>query len=534
MTRLRLALLSSAVALVGVAGTLAAPAAVPAAPPAPPSVAGSPGPDAGTAEGRPAPRARRVGSLRLSESRYVGGQSLVWSGNIGARGVRRIRLQLNVNRAGDQWTPVPGFSARTERTGSFRFRFPAAGSTVRYRVVSGRLVTRSVLFAPKSQDLTLAVVGGDVDGLYGRVDPGVPFTLAVDTTPTLFRRDDTRGLPALPGRVVTLQRRVGTGWSTVGRTTTDARGRARFADLTVADPTLVVLRVRQEDYRRNGSRIGWFPSFPYYLYVGQDPPPRSGGREVDAGGGEAGGASATAATRYGWKGIGYDFGWIRGESLTSAPQRGSQRRAALLDTSDGSGRASIRNGGLELISSRVNAAGPGDFGSTYVTVQRASQKYGRWELRMRSKVLEAGQGDYRMVAQLVPAADPDDCSRTITVARVDQDGTRLTIGANAGRTAWRASRAIRSLGTSSPAFAVEVTPTHVTWLMDGTVIGVVRSRSVSSDRAMTLRVGLVGTGETEMNHTTLFHDWVRSFPLGTGRQVTRGPALPSTGDTLGC
>jgi hypothetical protein len=472
--------------------------------------------------------------LAVPAGAYVAGQSLTWQGNIGATGVRRISLQLHISRPGDEWMAVDGFSGQTDADGGFSFRFPApAMNNIRYRVVSGSLATPPVEFDARAQDLTLALVGGDTGGLYGRTEPGKTFALAVDTTPKLARRPDTLGLPAFPGRTVTLQRRAADGtWTTVDSSTTDAQGDARFPGLKVATAGVVVYRVKQEDYTVDGHRIGWFPSFPYYVYAGQNPPARSGGRDFAADGGKAGAASQTASQRYGWGRINYDFGWIRGESLTSPPQRGTQRAAYWQDRSDGAGRATTRNGGLELVSSRVNDSGPGDFGSTYVTAEKAAQTYGRWELRMRSKVIERGQADYRMVAQLVPdGAAPDDCSQVITVAEVDANGTRLSIGATNGTRAWRSTRAIASLDTSSPAFAVEVTPRRVTWFMDGAVIGTVRSAAATSDRPMTMRIGLVGAGDTERNHTSLFSDWVRSFPLGTGRQAGRGPALARTSPT---
>lgn len=530
MTRLRTALVASAAALAvatpGLATpSTAAPVAAPAGPVAVVAADLAPAPVL-----RPSARARTVGRLAVAPRRYVGGQALTWRGNIGRPGVRRVRLQLHISRPGDQWTPVKGFSARTARDGSFRFRFPApAMSTIRYRVVSGGLATRPVTFDARTQDLTVALVGHDTERRYGRIRPGRQFTLAVDTTPRLQRRPDTRGIPVFPGRRLTLQVRNGDGdWDTVRTSATDRRGNGRFTGLTVGRGT-TVYRVRQEDYRKRGNRIGWMASFPYYVYAGVPPHQGGTGRSVSEAGPRAGRATGTASQRYRWNNVNYDFGWLRGESLTSAPQKGTMRRAYWDEWSDGSGRASTRNGGLEIISNRIHNEGPGDFGSTWVTVRKGGQKYGRWELRFRSKVIEAGQRHYRMVAQLVPSgADPGDCTTSITIAEVTR-GTRLSFGARSGTDRWRGARKIRDLDHSSPAFAVEVMPTKVTWLMDGRAIGSVR-RGVTGGQEMTLRIGLVGSGQAEMNHSGVYSDWVRSWPLTGGRKARGGaPLKQSTG-----
>lgn len=476
-------------------------------------------------------------SLQVSPSTYVGGQAVTFAGNIGASGVRRVGLQFNINRPGDPWQPVAGFSRTTKANGDFSFGYEAPGMFgISYRVVSGGLTTPKYTFDPKSQDITLALVGAD-KGWYGTTAADTPFSFAVDTTPTLPRRLDSAGLPVFEGRRLTLQERQTTGtWRTVATSAADAKGEATFAGLS--EPQGVsVYRVRQENWTGGGSRVGWFPSFPYYVYSGVDAPVRAGGQDagdrVDGGTNPKGGIAAQV---YGWGDINYDFAWEQGESLESAPDRGTQSRGYWQDYSSGSGRAMQHNGGFALVSGRLNDAGPGDFGNTWLTMRRAEQVYGRWELRMRSKTLEKGQGDYRMLALLVPADDRRyGCGEhNVILGEIASGGTSMTYGVNAGRTQWRATKQIGSLDDQSPAFAVEVAKNHMTWFFDGKAIGTVRSRSVASGIPMTLRVALIGQGETEMDHTSLFSDWQRSYPLGKGRQVTRGPALGKTTKASAC
>ena len=126
-------------------------------------------------------KSRRL--LRVSPTRYVGGQQVTFVGNIGRPGVRRLQLQINMNRPGDGWaTLATGLRARTRPNGSFRFSHPAPSMFgIRVRVASGRLATPAVKFNAKSQDLLLTL-GGEVAP--GQVRSGDYFSIRVDTTPT--------------------------------------------------------------------------------------------------------------------------------------------------------------------------------------------------------------------------------------------------------------------------------------------------------------------------------------------------------------
>ena len=108
-----------------------------------------------------------------------------------------------MNRPGDQWFPVRGFSGTTAADGSFSFSFPApAMGGIRFRVV-GKGGRRDPAGEPRGQG-----PGPDHVGRRPAPSPGLPFTIAVDTTPSLVRRPETIGLPVFAGRTLTLQRRV--------------------------------------------------------------------------------------------------------------------------------------------------------------------------------------------------------------------------------------------------------------------------------------------------------------------------------------
>ncbi len=292
--------------------------------------------------------AQQDGWLSISPGRYVGGQALTFEGNIGRRGIQRVHVEINMGPSGSTWmTPEGGFRARTNRDGSFRFRYPAPSMfNIRVRVASARAATPARTLVAKSQEVVL-----ETDG---EVRAGEPFRITADTRPDVPGRQDLPG-PAIRGRELTLQQRVPddawhtSDWQTLAKTTTDDRGRGQF-QVTVDTPGTVVYRVREENWFRNGDRIGWYPSFPTYVDVlpaqagraGTGPVPASapstralGGVRSRPGAAEARtsrrltGGARTADQAYGWGATLWDFAWEFGESLTSRPYRGTHPRGVV-------------------------------------------------------------------------------------------------------------------------------------------------------------------------------------------------------------
>lgn len=479
------------------------------------------------------------GSLAIAPATYVGGQAVTFTGSLGVAGARRITLQQHMNRPGDRWFAVRGFTGTTAADGSFSFAFPApAMFGIRYRVVAKGVTTPPVAFNAKGQDLTMWVAGEDPaqESRPGRAVAGQPFTIAVDTTPSLFRRPETQGLPVFTGRPLTLQRRIdGDSWESLATSTVLADGMGYFPGVT-AEAGTVVYRVRQEDITSGANRIGWMQTFPAYVTVAEPGAARAAAprsRPVPAAPTAiaprrgSGAASATASSRYGWYPTLWDFSWEAGQSLTSPPDAGSVRGGWWLDYADGAGRVSRQNGGLYLDSQRNNGGGPGDFGTTRATLTGSAQAYGRWEARLRLKSAEASAPDFRVLVELVPERAEDyACGRrNITLAEVAAHSATMTFGAKADTRQWTGSRSIPSLVHTSPAVAVEVAPDHITWFWDGRPIGHVKSRAAVSDVPMTLRFSMVGDQATERNQTGVVSDWQRGFALDRGKQVVAGPRL---------
>ncbi|WP_460800739.1 LamG domain-containing protein [Nocardioides pacificus] len=487
----------------------------------------------------PAPAAQAASpALAVSPANHVGGQRLTWTGNVGARGVRSLVLQFHMLRPGDRWTTVKGFSAKTRADGGFSFAYPAPGMfNIRYRVKAGRHVSPSRLFNAKSEDLTLRVTGQEDNnaGQPASVSENRSFGITVDTAPdNIFRNPSSRNLPVFPGRPVTLQRRIdGASWATVATAAVGDGGLAQFTGLT-EKAGVSVYRARLEDYRRDGHNIGWTHSFPLFVYTGSaawngyqqerrraenavsTAPPRI----PDSG---VGRATPTASSRHRWGKMLWDFAWEHGQSLTDGPSRGTRPRGRWVDYVDGAGRVSRYNGQLTLDSKRYAGAGIGDFGTTHATLSGNAAKQGRWEARMRVRgAYEAGGRSYGILAELVPARASDyDCgTHNITIASVSPFSRRVTFGARSPQRSWSgAATASATPLRSAYAVAVEVSKRHITWFLDGKPIGSVKSRAAYAGVPMTIRLSLVGQGSEEMNHVSLVSDWVRGFPISSGKHT---------------
>lgn len=214
--------------------------------------------------------ARQDGTLSISPGEFYGGQGVTFKGNIGTSGKRPIWLEFHMGRKGDDWTRIEGSTRETEADGSFEFVFPARGmNNIKLRVAAaGGLATEQKNFTAHDQAVTLDVQPADLN--YADSECGGShrdfisydavstegYTLTVDSTPD--------GEPVLNGRGVVLEQRASGGnWQLVDTDTLNNSGRATF-DLT-APAVDVAFRARLEEWTKDGSEIGWYPSFPTYV-----------------------------------------------------------------------------------------------------------------------------------------------------------------------------------------------------------------------------------------------------------------------------
>ncbi len=472
-------------------------------------------------------------ALTVSRSVFVPGQSLVFKGVLGSKAKQEVHLQTNMNRPGDTWLDLADSESHTRAHGRFQIRRPAPGMFgISYRAISGRRASGAVLMNPRPQEAILDVASGLQGWGSGYVLAGQPFTVTVDAAPSVGARGQAL---ALPGRTVTLQKRVGAAsWQSVGSTTLDTAGRAAFA-LTAGSAGDVVYRVRLEDWTSGLNQVGWHPSAPTYVHVLDAPrwsrpaaiaqanpanPANTFGALTDTG------AKPSAATKYAWGAAKYDFAWELGQSLTSPPSRGTKLRGAWSDFSDGSGRAFIRNGAMSLDSGSDQQLG--SLGSTGATLNRAAQRYGRWEARVWVRSQQSGS-DMALSFDLVPAvASQDQCgSQTITVAEVAAHSSSVLVGAGAASTSSRWTRTVtgKPINQIFYNYAVEVQKDHITWFIDGKAVATTREPSLLTGIALRPRIALWGTGTGDQNSTQVLADWVRSYSPKSGKTISKGSSL---------
>ena len=384
-------------------------------------------------------------------------------------------------------------------------------------------------------------------------------SISVDTKPNsdgerdLARRTDLPP-PAFPGRTLTLQRRLPTQvgvpsythqWENIGTATTNGQGKAVFDG--VSTPEDAVYRVRQEAWTEDGSRIGWYPSFPTYVDVTSSLQTRAAtrvrsrtptGTTVPVHARDV--ASTTAAETFQWRPSLWDYGWTYGESLTSGPSRGTDMVGRWVEWSDGTGRAAKHNGGVMLDSERDNRddTAPGlSYGTTAITMRDNPMRYGRWEVRLRSKSTETHARDPRVRVELVPdnPADYHCGGQNITVAQLTPHGSNVTVGARAlSGSDW--TRTVRDAWQNggSVAFAVEVTQRHITWFVEGRVVATLENRAALSGVPLTLRLSMGGHGLEEINRTQVISDWQRGYSLERGDQKSNGAPLTKGTYAGGC
>jgi hypothetical protein len=93
---------------------------------------------------------------------------------------------------------------------------------------------------------------------------------------------------------------------------------------------------------------------------------------------------------------------------------------------------------------------------------------------------------------------------------------------------WTRTVALGSLERTPAAFAAEVTKRHISWFINGKVVGTIRNQDAVPGVPLTMRLSLVDNGG-DMNQTQVFSDWQRGFSLDRGRLTTNGPALQESG-----
>lgn len=256
------------------------------------------------------------------------------------------------------------------------------------------------------------------------------------------------------------------------------------------------------------------------------------------------GAASTAAQRYGWRTMQWDFAWEFGESLTSRPYRGANIRGGQwIDHSDGTGRVVKFGGGLEFHSGPVirNVVTP-DFGTTTLTLQGKPARLGRWELRERFRLyneamFDAPGGDLQaFVVELVPEGTaPGDCpAYSLTIARAVPGDGSVRIGVDVGNAEWNKTLTGFSRREGDERlYGVQITGKRITWFIDGRAVASLAAAAAIPKVPLTVRMRQVGKpGETDMTKAQVLIDWVRYYDLNKGKRPPNGASLTRSPSTV--
>ena len=501
----------------------------------------------------PAEAKRSGGNLTVQTNTpiYTGGSRLLLKGNLGVKGRKRIKVQRHMNRVGDVWRDVsqPGTTGWSNRDGSFSISAPASSMwEIKYRVVTanGKHASPARMTLAKAQE---AILRQESEATTNRT-----FDVKVDTHGADY--PGFRDLPAviLPGRGVTIQRRLDpVRWENVATGTVDSRGFSHIEVPAPSTPGTYTYRARLHDWKSGGDDIGWTASFPIQVQVSRPTGSRTSGAPVQAPVSNAvaarlddtvlvAGAKAKKKTakknpvrkhagdRYKWarKGFRWAFDWEFGQSLTSPPGKAKRMRGQWIDAADGTGRVTMRNGGMLLssdgygnIDGRLRARS-GVKGSVWSTLQGNAYKRGRWEVRGSTTPLPGGSNRaYRVRYELVPEGTLAKCAPSgIVIAETTKAGAPLRFGVrNAAGTTW--ARQVRLANTpGADSFAVQVTKKHITWFLNGKPVGTVRAKAALPKGPLTMRISMVDNNGAEMKSTKSTVDWARAFPLNAGKKAT--------------
>jgi len=244
------------------------------------------------------------------------------------------------------------------------------------------------------------------------------------------------------------------------------------------------------------------------------------------------GEGTTAAQRYGWRTMQWDYAWEFGEDLDSRAYRGADTSGGRwLDYSNGTGRVVKFGGGIEFHTGE-RYDGSDDRGDTRLTLTGKAVRLGRWEVKERTRLDEKtqAQSDYTFLVELVPeGTGPEECpAYRLTVARTVLGASTIKIGVNSGAKAW--TRTLtgygRSGATLSPRlYAVQVTGKRITWFVNSRAVASTAADAAIPKVPLTLRMSVVAKGDLEMDKADVLIDWVRNYDLYKGTKTPRGYAL---------
>ena len=156
-------------------------------------------------------------------------------------------------------------------------------------------------------------------------------------------------------------------------------------------------------------------------------------------------------------------------------------------------------------------------GTTTASVPGQAQQYGRWEARIRSSERTHGGKHYRVALRLVPVHDQTCGRRDIVISQYSAAGDRVHVFLRNNDLQFRYGQPVTVRDNSFHTYAVEVTPTHISWFMDTKVIMTERRPRARTGETYIAQFDLTppasATAGTKMNTTWMQMDWMRYYTL---------------------
>jgi hypothetical protein len=158
-------------------------------------------------------------------------------------------------------------------------------------------------------------------------------------------------------------------------------------------------------------------------------------------------------------------------------------------------------------------------------------KYGRWEIRFRAKQTGSGGHPYHPIFALIPKG-PYHCGAT------DIDYPEYNLG-DTGYLFIHNLPSFQDMATFKPdnnwhTFALEIAPDHLTAFIDGKPIATDNNASHIPKDLKLLNFQLDQYWDGGFNPAIEQADWVRYYPLNTGKQVKNGPPVSIGGYNGAC
>jgi len=168
-------------------------------------------------------------------------------------------------------------------------------------------------------------------------------------------------------------------------------------------------------------------------------------------------------------------------------------------------------------------------GMDHVTVEATDQsaQYGRWEARVRAVEESTGDTPFSFVWELTPTQGSGcDGDRIVLSQYQPGDGQALGEVQTASGDAFRYSRPLDLRSRAWHTYAVEVTPTHISWFVDTRVIRTERRTAALSGATFHPEFEIVGQPGQQMNASRMQMDWVRYYDLHRpNAQPIRAPRM---------